>query len=106
MSDPVSLAKEKNMSTVFEVVEISSETLEETTVSDPVTNPVHGLPSNCHQRSLFHYINSHTTQTVTHHPGLHFPCSIALILLTCSHGRHLTLKSGGARKKKIYIFWM
>ncbi len=53
VSDPVSLAKEKNMSTVFEVVEISSETLEETTVSDPVTNPVHGLPSNCHQRSLF-----------------------------------------------------
>lgn len=28
VSDPVSLAKEKNMSTVFEVVEISPETLE------------------------------------------------------------------------------
>ncbi len=36
--------------------------------------------------------NSHTTQTVTHHPGLHFPCSIALIGLTCSqsHTHYIT----------------
>ncbi len=60
--------------------------------SDGVTNPVHGLPSDCHQRSLSHYIDSHTTQTVTHHPGLHFPCSIALIGSTWnqSHTHYFT----------------
>ncbi len=45
-----------------------------------VTNPVRGLPSNCHQRSLFHYFDSHTTQTVSHYLGLHFPCAISLII--------------------------
>ncbi len=49
----------------------------------PVMNPVHGLSSTCHQRSLFHYIDSHTTQTVTCHSSLQFPSSIALI--THSH---------------------
>ncbi len=44
-----------------------------------VTNPVRGLPSTRHQRSLFHHIDSHTTQTVARHTGLHFPSSIALI---------------------------
>ncbi len=48
-----------------------------------VMNPVHGLPSACHQKSLFGYIDSHTTQTVTCHSGLQFPSSIALI--THSH---------------------
>ncbi len=48
------------------------------------TNLVLCLSSNCHQRSLFYYIDSHTTHTVTHHPGLHFPCSIALIGFTCT----------------------
>ncbi len=57
-----------------------------------VMNPVRSLLSDCHQRSLFHYIDSHTTQTVTHHPGLHLPCSIALIGLTCSqsHTHYIT----------------
>ncbi len=50
-------------------------------------NPARGLPSDCHQRSSFHYIHSHTTQTVLCHSGLHSPCSIALIGLTCSHCR-------------------
>ncbi len=44
-----------------------------------VTNPVRGLPSNCHQRSPFHYSDSHTKQTVSHYLGLHFPCAISLI---------------------------
>uniref|UniRef100_A0A671MY83 C-type lectin domain-containing protein n=1 Tax=Sinocyclocheilus anshuiensis TaxID=1608454 RepID=A0A671MY83_9TELE len=47
-----------------------------------VTNPVRGLLADCHQRSLSHYTDSHATQTVTHHPGLHFPSSIALITHT------------------------
>ncbi len=34
-----------------------------------VTNPVHGFPSNCHQRSPLHHIDPHTTQTVTRHSG-------------------------------------
>ncbi len=42
----------------------------------PVMNLVHGLPSASHQRSLFHYIDFHATQTVPHHPGLHFPSSL------------------------------
>jgi len=33
----VSLAKEKNLSTMCDVIEISSESLEETNVSDPVS---------------------------------------------------------------------
>ncbi len=44
-----------------------------------VTNPVHGLPSACHQRLPFHYIDFHITQTVACHSALHFPCSISLI---------------------------
>ncbi len=53
-------------------------------VFESVTNTVLGLPSNCHQRSPFRHIDSHTTHTVTRHPGLHFPCSIVLIALACS----------------------
>ncbi len=45
-------------------------------------NPVCGLPSARHQRLPYDYIDSHTTQTVTCHPGLHFPCSIALIAVS------------------------
>ncbi len=44
-----------------------------------VTNPVHGLPSACHQRSPSHYIDSHITQTVACHSGLHLAYSISLI---------------------------
>ncbi len=44
-----------------------------------VTNTVHGLPSIQCRRSSFHYIDSHTTQTVACHTGMHFPSSIALI---------------------------
>ncbi len=51
-------------------------------------NPVHGLPSSCHQRSPFHYIDSHTTQTVTCLSGLQFPSSIALI----THSHLLTIR--------------
>ncbi len=49
-----------------------------------VLNPVHGLPSACHQRSPFHNTDSHTTQTVIRHSGLRFPSSIALITHTHS----------------------
>ncbi len=35
---------------------------------DPVKSPVRGLPSNCHQRSLSHYTDSHTIQAVTPKP--------------------------------------
>ncbi len=45
-----------------------------------VTNLVHGLPSDCHNRSPFHHIDSHTT----HHTGLYFPSSIALMTHTHS----------------------
>lgn len=44
-----------------------------------VINSVRGLPSARHQRSPSDYIDSHTTQTGTCHPGLHFPYSISLI---------------------------
>ncbi len=35
-------------------------------------------------QSHFHNIDFHTTKTVTHHPGLHFPSSIALITFSCT----------------------
>ncbi len=38
-----------------------------------VMNSVHGLPFARHQRSLFHHIDSHTTQTVPHYLALQFP---------------------------------
>ncbi len=47
-----------------------------------VTNPVRGLPSDCHKRLPLHHIDSHTTQTVTCHSRLQFPSSIALITHT------------------------
>ncbi len=50
-----------------------------------VTNPVRGLPSDCHKRSPLHHIDSHTTQTVICHSGLQFPSSIALITHTHTH---------------------
>ncbi len=47
-----------------------------------VTNPVYALPFTHHQRSPAHHKDSHTTQTVTLYPGLHFPSSVALIAHT------------------------
>ncbi len=41
-----------------------------------ITNPGRGLPSDCHQRLLSHYIYFHITQTVACHSGKHFPSSI------------------------------
>ncbi len=38
-----------------------------------VMNPVCDLTPTHHQRSLAHYIDSHTTHTVTYYPVLHFP---------------------------------
>ncbi len=57
-----------------------------------VTNPVHGLWSNCHQRSPLHHIDSHTTETVTRHSGMHSPSSIALTTHSCnqSHTHYIT----------------
>ncbi len=54
-------------------------------------NPGCGLLSARHQRSPSDYIDSHTTQTVTPHPGLHFPCSIALIAVS-PEGNHTHFK--------------
>ncbi len=45
-------------------------------------NPVRDLSSAHHQRSPSDYIDIHTTQTVTCHPRLQFPLSIALITHT------------------------
>ncbi len=45
-----------------------------------VTNLVRGLLSDCHKRSPLHHIDSHTT----HHTGLHFLSSIALMTHTHS----------------------
>ncbi len=60
-----------------------------------VTNPVCGLPPDCHQRSPFYRIDSCTTLHITH--GLQFPSYIALTthtqliaLITCSHLRTIT----------------
>ncbi len=44
-----------------------------------VTNPVYELSFTHQQRSPALHMDSHTTQTVTLYPGLHFPSSIALI---------------------------
>ncbi len=43
--------------------------------TDTVMNLVCGLLSDCHKRSPLHHIDSHTT----HHTGVHFPSSIALM---------------------------
>ncbi len=47
-----------------------------------VKNPVHGHLYACHQRLPSYYTDSHITQTVIGHSGLHFPCSISLITHT------------------------
>ncbi len=69
-----------------------------------VMNLVHGLPSASHQRSLFHYIDFHATQTVTHHPGPEHvsetelrdtPLNIPLCgraLRSVAHGQSITLR--------------
>ncbi len=44
-----------------------------------VKSPVHGHLYACHQRLPSYYTDSHITQTVIGHSGLHFPCSISLI---------------------------
>ncbi len=73
---------------------------------DPVKSPVRGLPSNCHQRSLSHYTDSHTMQAVTPKPLEGKPATISRKSVTAKANASSLAEHRKGDQRPFFFQWM